>query len=103
MLEMLKMADVFVTHGGMNSVSESLVYGTPMVVIPFIADQPVNARCVENLGAGKRLTEPNTPLNDADHVGSFLFPVSAKTTGIKTIQMDLLPIMWYTIFTSKEI
>ena len=54
-LEVLKMADVFVTHGGMNSVSESLVYGTPMVVIPFSSDQPVNARCIEKLGVGKRL------------------------------------------------
>jgi len=54
-LEVLRMADVFVTHGGMNSVSEALVYGTPMVVIPFFADQPVNARCIEKLGVGKRL------------------------------------------------
>ena len=54
-LEVLKMADVFVTHGGMNSVSEALVSGTPMVVIPFASDQPVNARCVEKLGVGKRL------------------------------------------------
>ena len=54
-LEVLKMADVFVTHGGMNSVSESLVCGTPMVVIPFVSDQPVNARCIEKLGVGKKL------------------------------------------------
>lgn len=49
------MADVFVTHGGMNSVSESLVHGVKMVVIPFFSDQPVNARCIEKLGAGRRL------------------------------------------------
>lgn len=54
-LEVLKMADVFVTHGGMNSISESLVYGIPMVVIPFSSDQPVNARCIEKLGVGKHL------------------------------------------------
>ncbi len=54
-IEVLKMSDVFVTHGGMNSISEAMVYGTPMVVIPFISDQPVNARCVENLGVGKKL------------------------------------------------
>lgn len=54
-IEVLQMADVFVTHGGMNSVSEALVYGTPMVVIPFVSDQPVNARCIEKLGVGKKL------------------------------------------------
>ena len=54
-LEVLKMTDVFVTHGGMNSVSEALSLGTPMVVIPLVSDQPVNARCVEKPGVGKRL------------------------------------------------
>ena len=54
-LEVLKMSDVFITHGGMNSVSEALNEGVPMVVIPFVSDQPVNARCVEKLGVGKRL------------------------------------------------
>lgn len=54
-LEVLKMADVFVTHGGMNSVSEALVYGCPMLVIPFVSDQPVNAKCVEKLGVGRRM------------------------------------------------
>ncbi len=51
----LKMADVFVTHGGMNSVSEAMAEGVPMVVIPFMADQPTNARRVCELGLGKRL------------------------------------------------
>ena len=54
-LEVLNITDVFITHGGMNSISEALVYGVPMVVIPFVSDQPVNARCIEKLGAGKKL------------------------------------------------
>lgn len=54
-VDVLDFADVFVTHGGMNSVSESLVKGTPMVVIPFVSDQPVNAGQIEALGLGKRL------------------------------------------------
>ncbi len=54
-LAVLKMADVFVTHGGMNSVSEALYLGTPMVVIPFVSDQPVNAQCVEKLGVGRSM------------------------------------------------
>lgn len=56
-IEVLKIADVFVTHGGMNSVSEALVYGVPMVVIPFASDQFVNAECVEKLGVGKKLDD----------------------------------------------
>lgn len=54
-IEVLKQADVFVTHGGMNSISEAMVHAVPMVVIPFMADQPVNARRVEELGLGKKL------------------------------------------------
>ncbi len=54
-VEVLKMTDVFVTHGGMNSVSEALANGVPMVVIPFVSDQPVNANSVEKLGVGKKL------------------------------------------------
>ena len=54
-IAVLKMADEFVTHGGMNSVSEALAYGVPMLVIPFVSDQPVNAGFVEKLGVGKRL------------------------------------------------
>lgn len=54
-LSVLKQADVFVTHGGMNSISEALAHGVSMVVIPFIADQPTNARRIEELGLGKKL------------------------------------------------
>jgi len=54
-VEVLEFADVFVTHGGMNSVSEALVKGTPMVVIPFVSDQPVNAGQIEALGLGKKM------------------------------------------------
>lgn len=54
-LSVLRQADIFVTHGGMNSISEALVYGVPMVVIPFMSDQPTNARRIEQLGLGKKL------------------------------------------------
>ena len=35
--------------------SEAMVHGVPMVVIPFVSDQPVNARQVKKLGLGKIL------------------------------------------------
>ena len=53
--QVLKQADVFVTHGGMNSVSEAFTHGVSLVVVPFMSDQPVNARRVEELGLGVQL------------------------------------------------
>ena len=53
--QVLKQADVFVTHGGMNSVSEAFTHGVSLVVVPFMSDQPVNARRVDELGLGVQL------------------------------------------------
>lgn len=54
-ISVLNQASLFITHGGMNSVSEAMVSGVPMVVIPFVSDQPVNAEQVARLGLGKVL------------------------------------------------
>lgn len=54
-MQVLSMADVFVTHAGMNSISEALVTETPMVLIPLVSDQPVNAQSMEKLGVGRIL------------------------------------------------
>ena len=54
-LEVLQRAAVFITRGGMNSISESLYYGVPVVVIPKILEQVVNASRVQELGAGVHL------------------------------------------------
>ncbi|MCK4599687.1 glycosyl transferase [Candidatus Bipolaricaulota bacterium] len=51
-LEILKLADVFITHGGMGSVSEGLLHSVPLIVIPQAADQPFVAQRVRRLGAG---------------------------------------------------
>ena len=51
-VELLGKATVFVTHGGMNSVSESLFNAVPMVVIPQMSEQEIVGRRVEELGAG---------------------------------------------------
>lgn len=56
-LEILQKASAFLTHGGMNSVMESLYYGVPMVVIPQMLEQEVSARRVAKFGLGTHLDE----------------------------------------------
>jgi MGT family glycosyltransferase len=51
-LDVLRRASVFVSHGGMNSVSESLYHGVPMIAVPQMGEQELVARQVEGLGAG---------------------------------------------------
>ena len=58
-ITVLKQSSLFITHGGMNSVSEAMAEGVPMIVLPFVSDQPVNARQVARLGLGKVL-DPKT-------------------------------------------
>ena len=53
----LKEADVFLTHCGMNSASESLYFGVPLVLFPQTPEQGGVANRIEELGAGERLTD----------------------------------------------
>ncbi len=54
--EVLKQADLFISHGGLNSVNESLYYNVPIIVIPMANDQPAVAKRVTELGAGIELS-----------------------------------------------
>ncbi|MCQ4686882.1 hypothetical protein NE457_21400, partial [Flavonifractor plautii] len=52
---MLGEASVFLTHCGMNSVSESIWCGVPMVLAPQQSEEAAVARRAAELGAGLRL------------------------------------------------
>ncbi len=53
----LSRADVFITHCGMNSISESLYMATPLVLYPQTSEQRAVARRTIEIGAGLMLTD----------------------------------------------
>jgi UDP:flavonoid glycosyltransferase YjiC (YdhE family) len=68
--DMLSRADVFVTHGGSNSLHEAILSRVPMVVAPFFGDQMLIARRVQELGIGVVLAVPEATDKDTpkDHL-----------------------------------
>ena len=54
-MAVLAAADAFVTHCGMNSVSEALYHGVPLVLFPQTPEQSGVANRVHQLGAGQFL------------------------------------------------
>ena len=58
-MSVLDCADVFLTHCGMNSASEGLWHGLPLVLYPQTPEQHGVANRVAALGAGVPLTDPS--------------------------------------------
>jgi MGT family glycosyltransferase len=60
---LLPLVDAVITHGGNNTVTESLHFGKPMVLLPLFWDQYDNAQRMDELGLGVRL--PTFEFEDA--------------------------------------
>jgi MGT family glycosyltransferase len=51
-LAVLEEADLFITHGGMNSINEAVMALVPMIVVPNTVEQAINAARIEQLQSG---------------------------------------------------
>ena len=58
-IDVLQKADLFLTHGGKNSINESLKYGVPMILFPVGGEQEYNAKLIEYLKCGKTVEDIN--------------------------------------------
>ena len=52
--KVIPLVDLVITHGGNNTVAESLYFGKPLIVLPLFADQHDNGQRVEESGLGFR-------------------------------------------------
>lgn len=59
-IALLEKADAFITHCGMNSASEALYFGVPLIMLPQTAEQRGVAARTAQLGAGLQLNNTST-------------------------------------------
>ncbi|GAA1793210.1 glycosyltransferase [Luedemannella flava] len=87
--EVLERADMFITHGGYNSVAESVRAATPMLVIPLAVDQPVQAHFVGSAGFGTALAPADvTGQAVADAVTDLLDPARDYRARLRAAQPE---------------
>ena len=58
--QVLKSADLLITHGGHGTVMAGIVSGTPMLCLPGVGDQPYNSQRITGLGLGETLSPQAT-------------------------------------------
>jgi len=87
--EVLERADVFITHGGYNSVAESIRAATPMLVIPLAVDQPIQGYFVNRAGFGTALEPVGvTERAVADAVTDLLDPARDYRARLRAAQPE---------------
>jgi MGT family glycosyltransferase len=91
--QLLPYCDVFISHGGFNSVKESLSCGVPLVVLPIMSDEPYSAERCEALGVGRAIG-PAERTRDTirDAVSSVLADPAYRARAQElSAEMDALP------------
>lgn len=63
-LEILKKVDLVISHGGNNTINETLATGKPIIVMPIGGEQGDNASKVEYLNVGNRINISNFSSKD---------------------------------------
>ncbi len=81
-ISVLKSASAFITHCGMNSVSEGLYFGLPLILYPQTTEQRGVSQRVQELGAGVLLKE-NDPVSIRKAADTVIGEPSYKNAAIK--------------------
>ncbi|MDO4482770.1 MAG: glycosyltransferase [Bacillota bacterium] len=89
-MAVLEISDAFITHCGMNSVSEGLYFEVPLILVPQTPEQLAVAKRAEEMGAGVMLAETERSAVDIRNAveqvlgdGSFKAAASKISKGFK--------------------
>jgi MGT family glycosyltransferase len=73
--KVIPQVDLVISHGGNNTVTESLHFGKPLIVLPLFWDQYENAQRIDELGFGVRLD-------------TYAFPDAELTAAVERLLAD---------------
>ncbi|HFK1548084.1 macrolide family glycosyltransferase [Bacillus sp. SBS7] len=88
--EILSETDVFITHGGMNSVHDAIHYNVPFVIIPHDKDQPMIAQRLTELEAAHRLLKENVNVRTLKEAVSDVLSNEKYKHGIRKLNDSFL-------------
>ncbi|KAH7840147.1 hypothetical protein Vadar_013215 [Vaccinium darrowii] len=72
----------FVSHCGWNSILESLKFGVPIIAMPMIHDQPVNAKFVKVAGFGVEVKRDENGRLDRENIAEVIRKVVVDEKGV---------------------
>jgi zeaxanthin glucosyltransferase len=82
-LELIRMAQLVITHAGPNTVLESLMHGKPMVALPMVLDQPAIAARLAALNVAEVLSIAS---RSVDHIRSAVVKVLGDPSYVQAAQ-----------------
>lgn len=80
----LREADVFVSHQGLNSTHEAIFHAVPMICYPFFSDQPALAAKCEALGIAVPLVKSPRDVVNAKAINRALRHISDNRAAMRT-------------------
>ncbi|MCY8071347.1 glycosyltransferase [Bacillus inaquosorum] len=88
-LEVLERADLFISHGGMNSTMEAMNAGVPLVVIPQMYEQELTAKRVDDLGLGVYLPKEEVTVSRLQEAVQAVAGDQEVLSRVKNMQKDV--------------
>ncbi|GFZ32678.1 glycosyl transferase [Clostridium zeae] len=86
--KILSEASLFITHGGYNSIYESIYYEVPMMVYPLTNDQHLNATIIDNLNIGVDLRKHKFNSSNVKHLADYMINHKEILSRIASIKED---------------
>lgn len=85
-ISLLKQAKLFISHGGYNSLCESIKYQVPLLVYPLSNDQYIDAEQVEKVGIGKSLEGIALTKNNWLNISKFIIENEQIKTNLRNVK-----------------